>query len=400
MAWLKTVVLSICIFVITSSNLLNGQYCEDVLEVCKGSPVPSGYVTVAEGNLSGCGFNNSGRNSWVLKRHDACLFGHTMKVCKLGNNIPAGWSVIGQGNLSSCPFAGTGTSPYSAWVIKKTQPNQENGPQENGIELVLELDGNAPEFGHRSGGRPSGNAWIDRYQDPMEDLQAVCASTTAGYVFLDKGRYSLEWDVHLTFNNAACRQPSSEPALISRLNSGTWDGSAEIETNPRGYFILSHSHVCANRNGLRYELGIKNSFEVTKAGKVGFRLDALRERASAITNMKECIVYKMRLKKLGNLNLQNTGAYGTVGLANLSLTDDVAAQFGGALVGFVPGSVAVQNFVGTGTANNAIPSLPPINSYTAFECVPFQLHAECWPCCTRCRCNKGRRRLRLGRLCR
>ena len=43
---------------------------------------------------------------------------------------------------------------------------------------------------------------------------------------------------------------------------------------------------------------------------------------------------------------ENTG---TVDLTNLSLTDDIAAQFGNAFVEIVPGSVAIQNFAGTGT---------------------------------------------------
>ena len=47
---------------------------------------------------------------------------------------------------------------------------------------------------------------------------------------------------------------------------------------------------------------------------------------------------------------ENTG---NVNLANLSLTDDIAAQFGNAFVGVVPGSLAVQNFAGTGTAPGA-----------------------------------------------
>ena len=44
---------------------------------------------------------------------------------------------------------------------------------------------------------------------------------------------------------------------------------------------------------------------------------------------------------------ENTG---TVDIANLSLVDDIAAQFGNAFVEIVPGSVAVQSFAGTGTA--------------------------------------------------
>ncbi len=47
---------------------------------------------------------------------------------------------------------------------------------------------------------------------------------------------------------------------------------------------------------------------------------------------------------------ENTG---NVDLANLSLVDDIAAEFGNAFVGVVPGSLAVQNFVGTGTAPGA-----------------------------------------------
>jgi len=44
---------------------------------------------------------------------------------------------------------------------------------------------------------------------------------------------------------------------------------------------------------------------------------------------------------------ENTG---TVDLATLSLTDDIATEFGNAFVTVVPGSLAVQNFVGSGTA--------------------------------------------------
>ena len=40
---------------------------------------------------------------------------------------------------------------------------------------------------------------------------------------------------------------------------------------------------------------------------------------------------------------------GTVALDNVDLTDDIAAQFGNQFVGIVPGSLAVQNFVGTGS---------------------------------------------------
>ena len=47
---------------------------------------------------------------------------------------------------------------------------------------------------------------------------------------------------------------------------------------------------------------------------------------------------------------ENTG---TVDLATLSLTDDIAAEFGNAFVNVVPGSLAVQNFVGTGSAPGA-----------------------------------------------
>ena len=44
---------------------------------------------------------------------------------------------------------------------------------------------------------------------------------------------------------------------------------------------------------------------------------------------------------------ENTG---TVALDNVDLTDDIAAQFGSQFVGIVPGSLAVQNFVGVGSA--------------------------------------------------
>ena len=44
---------------------------------------------------------------------------------------------------------------------------------------------------------------------------------------------------------------------------------------------------------------------------------------------------------------ENTG---NVDLTNLTLFDDIAAEFGNAFVGVVPGSLAIQNFVGTGTA--------------------------------------------------
>ena len=50
---------------------------------------------------------------------------------------------------------------------------------------------------------------------------------------------------------------------------------------------------------------------------------------------------------------ENTG---TVALDNVELIDDIAAQFGNQFVGIVPGSLAVQNFVGTGSvpAANAV----------------------------------------------
>jgi len=47
---------------------------------------------------------------------------------------------------------------------------------------------------------------------------------------------------------------------------------------------------------------------------------------------------------------ENTG---TVDLATLSLTDDIATEFGNAFVSIVPASLTVQNFVGTGTAPGA-----------------------------------------------
>ena len=47
---------------------------------------------------------------------------------------------------------------------------------------------------------------------------------------------------------------------------------------------------------------------------------------------------------------ENTG---TVALDNVDLTDDIAAQFGSQFVGIVPGSLAVQNFVGVGSAPTA-----------------------------------------------
>ena len=47
---------------------------------------------------------------------------------------------------------------------------------------------------------------------------------------------------------------------------------------------------------------------------------------------------------------ENTG---TVALDNVDLTDDIAAQFGNQFVGIVPGSLAVQNFVGAGSAPTA-----------------------------------------------
>ena len=47
---------------------------------------------------------------------------------------------------------------------------------------------------------------------------------------------------------------------------------------------------------------------------------------------------------------ENTG---TVALDNVDLLDDIAAQFGPQFVGIVPGSLAVQNFVGAGSAPTA-----------------------------------------------
>ena len=57
-----------------------------------------------------------------------------------------------------------------------------------------------------------------------------------------------------------------------------------------------------------------------------------------------------------NFNIPFTFVYentGTVDLGALSLTDDIAAEFGNAFVGVVPGSLAVQNFTGSGTAPGA-----------------------------------------------
>ena len=47
---------------------------------------------------------------------------------------------------------------------------------------------------------------------------------------------------------------------------------------------------------------------------------------------------------------ENTG---TVALDNIDLTDGIAAQFGNQFVGIVPGSLAVQNFAGTGSVPTA-----------------------------------------------
>ena len=44
---------------------------------------------------------------------------------------------------------------------------------------------------------------------------------------------------------------------------------------------------------------------------------------------------------------------GTVALTTLSLTDDIATEFGNAFVNVVPGSLAVQNFTGSGAAPGA-----------------------------------------------
>ena len=57
-----------------------------------------------------------------------------------------------------------------------------------------------------------------------------------------------------------------------------------------------------------------------------------------------------------NFNIPFTFVYentGTVDLGNLSLTDDIAAEFGNAFVGVIPGSLTVQNFTGTGTSPGA-----------------------------------------------
>ena len=57
-----------------------------------------------------------------------------------------------------------------------------------------------------------------------------------------------------------------------------------------------------------------------------------------------------------NFNIPFTFVYentGTVNLGAVSLTDDIAAEFGNAFVNVVPGSLAVQNFAGTGTAPGA-----------------------------------------------
>ena len=47
---------------------------------------------------------------------------------------------------------------------------------------------------------------------------------------------------------------------------------------------------------------------------------------------------------------ENTG---TVALTSLSLTDDIATEFGNAFVNIAPGSLMVQNFAGSGTAPGA-----------------------------------------------
>ena len=57
-----------------------------------------------------------------------------------------------------------------------------------------------------------------------------------------------------------------------------------------------------------------------------------------------------------NFNIPFTFVYentGTVDLGNLSLTDDIGAEFGNAFVGVIPGSLTVQNFTGTGTSPGA-----------------------------------------------
>ncbi|MEM8535297.1 MAG: hypothetical protein AAGF95_30960 [Chloroflexota bacterium] len=82
------------------------------LTICKGQPIPSGYVIVGERRSSRCpGYFGTNRNMWVLRTP-----GSSETVCK-GSPIPSGYVIVSERRTAQCPSYFTTSD--NAWAIKR-----------------------------------------------------------------------------------------------------------------------------------------------------------------------------------------------------------------------------------------------------------------------------------------
>lgn len=76
--------------------------------ICKGSPLPTGFIIVSEADKMSCPFNTK-MNAWSIKRPAA-----TDIMCK-NSPLPEGFVITGEADKYGCPFS----TKMNAWEIKK-----------------------------------------------------------------------------------------------------------------------------------------------------------------------------------------------------------------------------------------------------------------------------------------
>ncbi len=85
--------------------------CGYQTSICKGSPIPAGFLIVGQDTDFSC--SNNFDNVWVIQRYNTCNVGARMTICK-GQTIPNGWAIKGTTTNLSC-----GKDFDNAWIIER-----------------------------------------------------------------------------------------------------------------------------------------------------------------------------------------------------------------------------------------------------------------------------------------
>jgi hypothetical protein len=180
--------------------------------------------------------------------------------------------------------------------MSKIDAKDQNGGKGKTVSLEMRFvrswDGNSQDFFHRDGGVPdSGTFWKDTFLS-LNPALPVCGLNTP-ISLTETGIYWLVWEADLIFADPACRAATSDrlamQSTVIALSSGQVSNT-----------FHSQAYVCANREGLVFNLGIDLKFRLSETGQIDLSFFAYDDRmvGGGQTNMKEVIVKKATLYRL------------------------------------------------------------------------------------------------------